>query len=79
MEVYVCMTRKNNPIPASAGPLGPEKLVLIWVRGNLEQQNRDGKVMSVKENGKIIIFETWKQTNQHFNGNNLNISTKLKW
>ena len=61
IEVCVCMKRKNNLIHASASLFGPEKLVLIWARGNLEQHNRDGDVMLVEENGKIFVSETWKQ------------------
>ena len=32
MEVLACTTRKNKLIHASASRLGPEKLVLSWVR-----------------------------------------------
>ena len=32
MEVLACMTRKNKLIHASESSIGPEKLVLSWVR-----------------------------------------------
>ena len=65
MEVLACTTRKNKLVHASASRLGPEKLVLSWVRKILNSRMKMIKFCrSSQKQRKIFVSETWKQTNQ---------------
>ena len=59
MEVLVCITRRNKLIHASAIPLGPEKLVLNWVRRTLNSRMQVVKFFrSSQIQRKIFVSET---------------------
>ena len=65
MEVFACMSRKNELIHAGASHLGPEKLVLSWVRTILNSKMKMVKFFrSSQLQRKIFVSETWKQTDK---------------
>ena len=58
------MTRKNKLIHASASRLGPEKLVLSWVRTTLNRRMKMVKFLSVKPKTTQNIFPRDLETNR---------------
>ena len=66
------MTRRNKLIHASASPLGPEKLVLSWVRTTLNSRMQVVKFFRSSQIQRKIFAEKRIETKRSFLREKLN-------